>query len=332
MKQLLYLCVFLTLFSNPSSAQGAEINWNTHYDKAVKEAQAANKPLLLFFTEPGCRWCKKLNSESLSTPEFAQKAGNSFVFVKVDFPKGSHSNTQNEELQKKYKVRGFPTIILLSPDEQQIGITGYRPGGGNEYADHLLKMTHDYSDYKSQMSALKSKNLSAEKLKTLYEQAKCYQFSEDTALIVKKGMETDEAFFFTIEQIKELASKDQLDSREAITLKKRVLKDNPNNENQVAFHLAVLEFEKRYQEMKKNNRSAESATEPLVSYVEKYGNSDSENAWRLNMLISQVLFDQHHFSEALKYAKQSYDVAPDSHQLDIAEAISDINDKVEYYR
>jgi len=44
---------------------------------------------------------------------------------------------QNEALAKQYGVRGFPTILLLSPDGELIEKTGYQRGGAEAYVEHI---------------------------------------------------------------------------------------------------------------------------------------------------------------------------------------------------
>lgn len=317
MKQIF---LFLALFF-----QVGALEWMTDYSKAVQEAQAKQKPLLLFFTETGCPWCKKLDTEALSTPEFAQKTKDSFIFMLVDFPSKDFAD-QNNRLQQKFNVRGFPTLIILTPDEKQIGITGYRPGGGKEYAGHLLKIVQDYAGYQEKMGALKS--LSGPDLKSLYEQAAAYGFQNDKALIAESGLQSDEAPYFILEQIRLQTEANNLN--EANALKQLLLEKFPNRHQHSHYNLSVIEFENRYHEMKQNKRTLESTLEPLLSYMKDH--EDKENAWRLNMLVSQVLYDNNNFAEALKYAKQSYEGAPKANQSDIAEAISDISAKEERYR
>ncbi len=52
---------------------------------------------------------------------------------------------QNQALAQKYGVRGFPTIILLSPEGELIARTGYRPGGAEAYVAHLKEALSDES-------------------------------------------------------------------------------------------------------------------------------------------------------------------------------------------
>lgn len=81
-------------------------------------AQSANlkstKPTLLVFSAPWCPACIRLKSETLNRPEIknAFKKMNT-VFLNVDL-------VQHEATSKKFNVKAIPTMILLTPDGQEI--------------------------------------------------------------------------------------------------------------------------------------------------------------------------------------------------------------------
>jgi protein disulfide-isomerase len=76
--------------------------------------------------------------------------------------------------------------------------------------------------------------------------------------------------------------------------------------------------------MDKENYSPDLACAPLTAYINTYGKQDQENLWRLEMIISQVYLDKDKISQALKYAKSSFDAAPKTVQPEIAMAIKNI--------
>lgn len=122
-----------------------KIVWQTNFAQAASIAQRENKPLFLFFTgSDWCGWCKKLESEVLDTPQFAKDMGSDFVFVKIDFPMKNplpEAQTQeNTQLKHKYGISGFPTIVLLKPNQSFIAETGYRPGGAAAFAQHIRSL------------------------------------------------------------------------------------------------------------------------------------------------------------------------------------------------
>ena len=56
------------------------------------------------------------------------------VLVEVDFPHHPQSQKlkqQNTDLKGKYPTRGFPTIVIVDPNGNQLtSKTGYSPGSG----------------------------------------------------------------------------------------------------------------------------------------------------------------------------------------------------------
>jgi len=115
-------------------------------------AKAQKKNLLVDFTgSDWCGWCIKLHKEVFDHKEFLEPAQQKFVLVALDFPRGEEAKAKvpnperNKELQKKYGVRGFPTILLITPEGEVFGRTGYRPGGPEKYVEHLTGSVNDWA-------------------------------------------------------------------------------------------------------------------------------------------------------------------------------------------
>ena len=116
--------------------------WTDEYAKAQQRAKAEGKAMLLDFTgSDWCGWCKKLDAEVFSKKEFKKYADEHLVCVKLDFPRSfslsSKTVHQNEDLARKFGVGGYPTIILLDPEGEKIGATGYKAGGADNYVKYL---------------------------------------------------------------------------------------------------------------------------------------------------------------------------------------------------
>jgi thioredoxin-related protein len=126
-------------------AAAAELNWQTDLPKAQAKAKTENKLVMLDFTgSDWCPWCIKLHKEVFSQPEFADYAKKNLVLVEVDFPRGKPQTAElkkaNAALQDKYKVEGYPTIIVLNGDGQKVGELGYQPGGPKAFIAELDKL------------------------------------------------------------------------------------------------------------------------------------------------------------------------------------------------
>jgi thioredoxin-related protein len=141
MKKLLMLG--LCVFGFWLQAQAEDTVWLTDMPKALKEAQAEHKIVLADFTgSDWCGWCKKLEKDTFSKPEFAEYAGKNLVLLRLDYP---HTTPQSDELKaanaalsSKYKIEGFPTLIALKPDATVIWrVDGYLEGGPKALIDAL---------------------------------------------------------------------------------------------------------------------------------------------------------------------------------------------------
>ncbi len=126
-------------------------NWETDFEKALATAKDSGKHMLLDFSgSDWCGWCIRLEKEVFSQDAFKDFAKENLVCVLVDFPRAKEQTDelkqQNLELARKYGIKGYPTIIILSPDGKPVGITGYLQGGPWEYSRHLKKIIEDHKE------------------------------------------------------------------------------------------------------------------------------------------------------------------------------------------
>ncbi len=125
-------------------AGAAELEWQTDLAKAQAQAKKENKLVMLDFTgSDWCGWCKKLNAEVFSKSDFADYAKKNLVLVEVDFPRfkklSGDQQKANNALQEKYKIEGYPTIIVLDGEGKQVGQLGYM-SSPKPFIDQLDKM------------------------------------------------------------------------------------------------------------------------------------------------------------------------------------------------
>jgi len=135
------LLVAVTLFS----AAAEEPQWMTDLPKAQAKAKAEKKVVMLDFTgSDWCGWCIKLHKEVFSKPDFAKYAKDNLVLVEVDFPQQKKQTEElkkaNAALQEKYKIDGYPTIIVLDAEGRKLGETGYVEGGPKAFIAELEKL------------------------------------------------------------------------------------------------------------------------------------------------------------------------------------------------
>lgn len=100
--------------------------WMTDMEAAKAKAAAENKLVLADFTgSDWCYYCKLLSEKVLNTPEFADYAKDKFVLMEVDMPRekplSPEQTAQNQALCEQYHIKGFPTILVITPQGEVLG-------------------------------------------------------------------------------------------------------------------------------------------------------------------------------------------------------------------
>jgi thioredoxin-related protein len=134
-----------TLLEAPQSK-----TWEESDTEARKQAMRQCKPLLIWFTDSASNaLCKTLSNELFSTEPFDKWANDKFVRLRVDAnthradPKLSMADREDresrmkdyvEEMKKRYKVLGQPTVLVVAPNGSVIGrYRGYNTGKSEIY-------------------------------------------------------------------------------------------------------------------------------------------------------------------------------------------------------
>ena len=137
---------------NPAPAVDAAVvtkikqgDWLENFDEALAAAKSLNRPVLIDFTgSDWCGWCIRLDREVFSQKAFIKYAKRDLVLLKLDFPQRKKLSEalqkQNRELAKKFGIRGFPTIVIVNSEGNEIARTGYQPGGDKKYVKNLKEL------------------------------------------------------------------------------------------------------------------------------------------------------------------------------------------------
>ena len=126
------------------SLQASDL-WSTNYDESLKKAATENRMVLLEFTgSDWCPPCKKQAADVFAQPAFEEFANANLVPVKLDFPRRAEQSeeqkTANQALAQKYKVEGFPTVILLDSKGAELAReVGYGGGGVPAFIEWVNK-------------------------------------------------------------------------------------------------------------------------------------------------------------------------------------------------
>lgn len=95
--------------------------WSTDVEAAVALAKKENKAVLVEFT--GSDWCPPcimMRKNVFSKKEFVEKASKEYVLVEIDVPKKDKElAARNQIVAEKYKIDGFPTVVLLNKNGKE---------------------------------------------------------------------------------------------------------------------------------------------------------------------------------------------------------------------
>ncbi len=92
-----------------------------------EEFQKGQKPILYDFTAEWCGYCKKMKAEVFDDKAQADWIGQSFILVTVmDRRRETKTNPPEvTELQTRYQIRGFPTLVVRYPNNDSKVHVGY---------------------------------------------------------------------------------------------------------------------------------------------------------------------------------------------------------------
>lgn len=116
------------------------VGWERHPGKAMREAREKDRPLLVLFT--ALAWsdnAKKLGDEVFLSRTFNDFAREKLVMTFLDYPQSISSAPESMQMMKeRYRVTGYPTILLLDHKGKEIWRkSGYVPGKAQDYFDDL---------------------------------------------------------------------------------------------------------------------------------------------------------------------------------------------------
>ncbi len=116
-------------FFNKNSSSPKEPGQWLSIQEGQEEFQKGQKPILYDFTAEWCGFCKKMKAEVFNDKAQADWISQSFILVTVmDRVRETKKNPPEvAELQERYKVRGFPTLVVRYPNNDfkvHVGYTG----------------------------------------------------------------------------------------------------------------------------------------------------------------------------------------------------------------
>jgi thioredoxin-related protein len=150
---------FACLLAVLGAVRAEDSFWTTDFEAAKTKAKEQKKLMFVYFTgSDWCQWCKKLDKEVLDEDKFKTEAQKDYIFVELDYPHNKKLplalETQNRLLQEHYRIKGWPTVIITDTDGNPVARTGYRPGGVENYLEHLADFNKAYAEIVEMKSTL----------------------------------------------------------------------------------------------------------------------------------------------------------------------------------
>ena len=139
-------CAFAFLIADDHffAASPAGDDADADFDEAAAVARAEGKDLFVDFTgSDWCGWCIRLHDEVFQYDTFLEPVAENYILVALDFPNGEEAKAavpnpeRNDELQRKYQIAGFPTILIMNPDGDVFAQMGYAEGGPEKYVESM---------------------------------------------------------------------------------------------------------------------------------------------------------------------------------------------------
>ncbi|HKO57933.1 MAG TPA: cytochrome c biogenesis protein CcdA [Thermoanaerobaculia bacterium] len=106
---------------------GTGVTWDKYDAKALADARAAGKPVVIDFYADWCLPCKELDEKTFAEPKVKDELGR-FVRVKADLTSPEDPTTQ--ALTKQYGIVGVPTLVFIDAkgeEQKELRLTGYEP-------------------------------------------------------------------------------------------------------------------------------------------------------------------------------------------------------------
>ena len=110
------------------------LSWYNSYDEAIIMSQKEDKPIIIYFWAPWCKWCRLIEGEVFIDSEVYELLNNSFILAasNVDFEK---------DMTSRYGIQNSGIILFLNKDGEVLQTVGYmKPKEFLELSKHMLEI------------------------------------------------------------------------------------------------------------------------------------------------------------------------------------------------
>jgi thioredoxin-related protein len=101
-----------TLIALSTMLFSSNIDWNSDYNKALKEAKAQNKDVYMLITSQTCKWCRKFESVTLQDKSVIKRLKEQYTLLHIDRDKNY--------FPEKFKSKRVPRHYFITNKGQII--------------------------------------------------------------------------------------------------------------------------------------------------------------------------------------------------------------------
>ena len=148
-RSLTAMLAFSILGSTTAVAQ-EDSPWHPTLKAAQAAAERSGKDVLVVLVGTSWSgWCRKFDREVLKREAFLETVVEQFELVRMEHPKGSPREPTSEldrerlEIEHRFQVKEFPTILLLGFDGTNLGSVKRKSDSPEQFVEKLFKLVGD---------------------------------------------------------------------------------------------------------------------------------------------------------------------------------------------
>ncbi len=283
----------------------------------LEQAQKAHRPIVaVFLTEKNCPWSEQLQEEILSSSFFKEKVEQEALV----WPVILGENAEDLSLEKAYGIQQCPVMLLLDPQGKEFARLAYEGGDPLGVSSQVVSLINGFQEVCKAVD-LGLYTLDEQQLIRVYRQAQPLSQPYFCQAILEVGVQKESGTFFLLKKYAEILRKCKLKDPIALKCKQQLLRKDPDNKQGVHFEVALLDFEKKKMTLK-GRGSDEKVLAPLLKYLSRFGKTDTQRVWRIELLIAEFFLSKHALHKALAHATLAYEHAPESKKLQLLQTLS----------